>query len=96
MFGKEVLGRHAFEVAAARRHHLLMVGPPGSGKTMLAERLPGLLPPLTPEESLMVTGVHSAAGRPLPDGVLVSHPPFRGTETFPQAEQAPMACDTML
>ena len=77
MFGKEVLGRHAFEVAAARRHHLLMVGPPGSGKTMLAERLPGLLPPLTPEESLMVTRVHSAAGRPLPDGVLVSHPPFR-------------------
>jgi magnesium chelatase family protein len=45
-------GRHALEVAAAGRHHLLMVGPPGSGKTMLAERLPGLLPPLTPEESL--------------------------------------------
>jgi magnesium chelatase family protein len=44
---------------------------------MLAERLPGLLPPLTPEESLTVTRVHSAAGRPLPDGVLVSHPPFR-------------------
>jgi magnesium chelatase family protein len=70
-------GRHALEVAAAGRHHLLMVGPPGSGKTMLAERLPGLLPPLTPEESLTVTRVHSAAGRPLPDGVLVSHPPFR-------------------
>jgi magnesium chelatase family protein len=54
-----------------------MVGPPGSGKTMLAERLPGLLPPLTPEESLTVTRVHSAAGRLLPDGVLVSQPPFR-------------------
>ncbi len=70
-------GRHALEVAAAGRHHLLMVGPPGSGKTMLAERLPGLLPALTPEESLTVTRVHSAAGRPLPAGVLVSHPPFR-------------------
>jgi magnesium chelatase family protein len=54
-----------------------MVGPPGSGKTMLAERLPGLLPPLTPEESLTVTRVHSAAGCLLLDGVLVSHPPFR-------------------
>jgi magnesium chelatase family protein len=70
-------GRHALEVAAAGRHHLLMVGPPGSGKTMLAERLPGLLPALTPEESLTVTRVHSAAGCVLPDGVLVSHPPFR-------------------
>jgi magnesium chelatase family protein len=70
-------GRHALEVAAAGRHHLLMVGPPGSGKTMLAERLPGLLPVLTPEESLTVTRVHSAAGCVLPAGVLVSHPPFR-------------------
>src|ERR1700727_2041420 len=48
-----------------------------TGKTMLAERLPGLLPALTPEESLTVTRVHSAAGCLLPDGVLVSHPPFR-------------------
>jgi magnesium chelatase family protein len=71
------LGRHALEVAAAGRHHLLMVGPPGSGKTMLAERLPGLLPPLTPEESLLVTRVHSAAGQLVPDGTLVSRPPFR-------------------
>jgi magnesium chelatase family protein len=70
-------GRHALEVAAAGRHHLLMVGPPGSGKTMLAERLSGLLPALTPEESLAVTRVHSAAGRLLTDGVLVSRPPFR-------------------
>ncbi len=71
------VGRHALEVAAAGRHHLLMVGPPGSGKTMLAERLTGLLPPLTLEESLTVTRVHSAAGCPLPDGALVRHPPFR-------------------
>jgi magnesium chelatase family protein len=70
-------GRHALEVAAAGRHHLLMVGPPGSGKTMLAERLPGLLPALTPEESLTVTRVHSAAGCLASDGVLVGRPPFR-------------------
>jgi magnesium chelatase family protein len=73
----QALGRHAIEVAAAGRHHLLMVGPPGSGKTMLAERLPGLLPPLSPAESLTVTRVHSAAGCPLPEGVLVTDPPFR-------------------
>jgi magnesium chelatase family protein len=73
----QTFGRHALEVAAAGFHHLLMIGPPGSGKTMLAERLPGLLPPLTPAESLTVTRVHSAAGCVLPDGVLVNHPPFR-------------------
>ena len=73
----QAMGRHALEVAAAGQHHLLMVGPPGSGKTMLAERLPGLLPPLTPAESLAVTRVHSAAGCVLPEGVLVTDPPFR-------------------
>ncbi|HMC38792.1 MAG TPA: ATP-binding protein, partial [Acidimicrobiales bacterium] len=71
------LGRLAVEVAAAGAHHLLMVGPPGAGKTMLAERLPGLLPDLTPEEALEVTRIHSAAGLPLPSGVLVTRPPFR-------------------
>jgi magnesium chelatase family protein len=73
----QALGRHALEVAAAGRHHMLMVGPPGSGKTMLAERLPGLLPPLTAEQSLVVTRVHSAAGCLGPDGALVTRPPFR-------------------
>jgi magnesium chelatase family protein len=73
----QAVGRHALEVAAAGQHHLLMVGPPGSGKTMLAERLPGLLPPLSRAESLTVTRVHSAAGCPLPEGALVSAPPFR-------------------
>ena len=58
----QALGRRALEVAAAGPHHLLMIGPPGSGKTMLAERLPGLLPPLSPDEALTVTRVHSAAG----------------------------------
>ena len=71
------LGRLAAEVAAAGGHHLLLVGPPGAGKTMLAERLPGLLPALTTEEALEVTRVHSAAGLALPPGVLVRRPPFR-------------------
>jgi magnesium chelatase family protein len=71
------VGRHALEVAAVGSHHLLMVGPPGSGKSMLAERLPGLLPPLTHEEAMTVTRIHSAAGCALPEGVLVSQPPFR-------------------
>ena len=71
------VGRRAVEVAAAGGHHLLFVGPPGSGKTMLAERLPDLLPPLGREEALEVSRVHSAAGLPLPDGGLMFRPPFR-------------------
>jgi magnesium chelatase family protein len=71
------LGRRALEVAAAGRHHLLMIGPPGSGKTMLAERLEGLLPVLTSAEALTVARIHSAAGCALPEGVLLERPPFR-------------------
>lgn len=71
------LGRLAVEVAAAGGHHLLLVGPPGAGKTMLAERLPGLLPPLDAAEALEVTRIHSAAGLRLPPAVLVRRPPFR-------------------
>ncbi len=67
----------ALEVAAAGGHHLLMVGPPGAGKTMLASRLPGLLPPLEASEAMEVTRVHSAAGEALPPGGLVTNPPFR-------------------
>ena len=55
-------GRRALELAAAGGHNLLFVGPPGAGKTMLARRLPGLLPPLTFDESLEVTTIHSVAG----------------------------------
>lgn len=71
------LARKALEISAAGRHHLLMVGPPGSGKTMLARRLPGLLPELSRADALMATRVHSAAGEPLPSGGLITLPPLR-------------------
>ncbi|MBH1934004.1 YifB family Mg chelatase-like AAA ATPase [Streptomyces sp. AV19] len=68
--------RRALEVAAAGRHHVFLLGPPGAGKTLLAERLPGLLPSLTSEESLEVTAVHSVAGT-LPAGQpLIDRPPY--------------------
>jgi len=68
--------KRALEIAAAGGHNLLMVGPPGSGKSMLAARLPGLLPDLTPAEALEVSMVHSVAGL-LRDGRLVVRPPYR-------------------
>jgi magnesium chelatase family protein len=71
------LARRALEIAAAGGHHLLMVGPPGAGKTMLATRLPGLLPPLDRSTALETTRVHSVAGLPLPTDGLISRPPFR-------------------
>jgi magnesium chelatase family protein len=69
--------RLALELAAAGGHHLLMIGPPGAGKTMLAMRLPGLLPELTAEQALTATRVHSAASLPLPANGLITRPPFR-------------------
>lgn len=67
--------RRALEIAAAGRHNLLMIGPPGSGKTMLARRLPGILPPPSAEEALDMTAIQSAAGL-APRG-LVTRRPFR-------------------
>jgi len=73
--GQETAKR-ALELAAAGGHHLLMLGPPGSGKSMLATRLPGLLPPLDPAEALEVSMIHSVAGL-LRDGALMRRRPYR-------------------
>lgn len=68
--------RWGLEVAAAGGHHVLLTGPPGTGKTMLAQRLVGLLPALTGEQALEVTGIHSVAGRLTPSAPLLSTPPM--------------------
>lgn len=68
--------RRALEVAAAGAHHLLLTGPPGAGKTMLAERLPGLLPDLGDHESMEVTAIHSLCGLPSSSVQLLRRPPF--------------------
>ena len=70
------IGRRAVEVAAAGGHHLFLSGPPGAGKTMLAERLPGLLPALDEQAALEVTAIHSVAGTLPPDAPLVTRPTF--------------------
>lgn len=68
--------KRALEIAAAGRHNLVLYGPPGTGKTMLARALSGILPPLSADEVLEVTAIHSTAGT-LPQGGAVFHPPFR-------------------
>jgi len=71
-----VAAKRALEIAAAGGHNMLMIGPPGSGKSMLASCFPGVLPPLSPQEALEVSTIHSLAGT-LPDGGLLRVRPFR-------------------
>ena len=71
----QALARRAVEVAVAGGHNILLIGSPGSGKTMIARRIPSILPPLTPEEALEVTAIHSVAGALR--GGLVARRPFR-------------------
>jgi magnesium chelatase family protein len=70
-------GRRAVELAAAGGHHLALVGPPGAGKTMLAQRMPSILPPLDEASALEVTAVHSIAGLLPPGSPLMRRPPFQ-------------------
>jgi magnesium chelatase family protein len=94
--------KRALEIAAAGRHNLVLYGPPGTGKTMLARALPGILPPLTSEEMLEVTAIHSTAGN-LQGGETIVWPPFRaphhtsshtalvGGGAFPKAGEVTLA-----
>ncbi|HEU0240098.1 MAG TPA: YifB family Mg chelatase-like AAA ATPase [Micromonosporaceae bacterium] len=76
VIGQE-LGRRAIEVAAAGGHHMFLIGPPGAGKTMLAQRMPSILPPLDDDAALEVTAVHSIAGILPPGAPMIRRPPLQ-------------------
>src|SRR5580704_16960675 len=70
------VARRAAEICAAGGHHMLLLGPPGVGKTMLVERLPTIMPSLEPAAALEVSSIHSVAGALRPDRPLLTEPPF--------------------
>ena len=100
--------KRAFEIAASGGHNIILVGPPGAGKSMLAKRLPGILPSMTLDEALETTKIHSVAGRLKHAGGLVSQRPFRkphhtisdigliGGGTFPQPGEISLAHNGVL
>ena len=100
--------KRAMEISAAGGHNIILIGPPGAGKTMLSKRLPGILPPLTLEEALETTKIHSVAGKTGKDAALITRRPFRsphhtisdvalvGGGSFPQPGEISLAHNGVL